>query len=233
MTDCLDQNYPTDSTNGVQESTKTSEVTEVSVPLEEKETVQEYNNDESQPSVVKERPKYEVVFFVRYYPSHRPSMEEIVNYFGHYGNVHHVNCPNGKNYAFVFMTSLYTHVEHRRTRTVIGKIISEMPKEREYRFHITVANSFKRFPKKQPGKRWWGQNKFHMGRYHERYPNFENTGDLHNHETRRWRDFSSYRKDQNNYQNPRQVWVRRQKGTYNPKYFSFQEDRYGYERMSY
>ena len=84
-------------------------------------------------------PRYEVVFFVRYHSSARPSCEEITNYFNKYGTVDHVNSPENRNYAFVFMASLNTAVEHRRTRTSISQIINEMTPEN--RFHITVASS--------------------------------------------------------------------------------------------
>lgn len=82
--------------------------------------------------------KYQVVFFLKY-SSVRPPMDDIITFFNNYGEVHHVNCPENKNIAFVFMTSLSTPVEHRRTRTTISQIIKDMPTEN--RFHITVASS--------------------------------------------------------------------------------------------
>lgn len=88
---------------------------------------------------VSQRPSYEVVFFVKYKNSPRPSEEDICNYFNTYGSVHHVVCPTDRNFAFVFMTQLATDIEHRRTRTIISQIITEM--DPNNRFHITVASS--------------------------------------------------------------------------------------------
>lgn len=97
------------------------------------ELVQEKNNHEQDKS------NYEVVFFARYNNYPRPSVEEITKYFNKYGKVDHVNCPEGRNYAFVFISELSTPVEHRRTRTTISQIINDMTPEN--RFHITVASS--------------------------------------------------------------------------------------------
>lgn len=86
------------------------------------------------------RKRYEVVFFVKYNMTfERPSEENIVSYFTKYGDVDHVNCPENKNYAIVFMESLNTEVEHRRTRTTISQIIKDMTPETK--FYITVASS--------------------------------------------------------------------------------------------
>ena len=87
----------------------------------------------------KEKSNYEVVFFARYHTNPRPSNEAIVNFFSNYGVVDHVNSPEGRNYAFVFMTSLNTTADHRRTRSTISQIIRDMTPEN--RFHITVASS--------------------------------------------------------------------------------------------
>uniref|UniRef100_A0A6C0LST9 RRM domain-containing protein n=1 Tax=viral metagenome TaxID=1070528 RepID=A0A6C0LST9_9ZZZZ len=84
---------------------------------------------------------YEVVFFARYYDTKnlRPSKEDIESFFNKYGVVHHVNCPEGKNFAFIFMTSLNTEVIYRRTRTTISQIIHDMTDDNK--FHLTVASS--------------------------------------------------------------------------------------------
>lgn len=87
----------------------------------------------------RERPNYEVVFFIRYGVNPRPSSEELTTYFSNYGDVDHINCPQDKNFAFVFMARLNTATEYRRTRTTIGQIIRDMTPET--RFHITVASS--------------------------------------------------------------------------------------------
>ncbi|MEM3062483.1 MAG: hypothetical protein QW303_02910 [Nitrososphaerota archaeon] len=93
------------------------------------EESREYNNNF--------RNVYEVVFFVRY-QTERPSAEDVAKYFSKYGEVHHVNCPEGRNFAFIFMTSLNTTAERRRTRTTISQIIEDMTPEN--RFYITVAS---------------------------------------------------------------------------------------------
>uniref|UniRef100_A0A6G6ACX5 RRM domain-containing protein n=1 Tax=Borely moumouvirus TaxID=2712067 RepID=A0A6G6ACX5_9VIRU len=85
-----------------------------------------------------EKPSYEVVFFARYNKDKRPSSEDITNFFNKYGVVHHVKCPESRNCAFIFMTSLNTTAEHRRTRTTISQIIHDMTPENQ--FHITVAD---------------------------------------------------------------------------------------------
>ena len=100
---------------------------------------QQIQTIEATGETVKERPHYEVVFFVRYGVNPRPSLEELTNLFNRYGEVHHINCPQDKNFAFVFMSKLSTDVEHRRTRVTISQIIKDMTPET--RFHITVASS--------------------------------------------------------------------------------------------
>lgn len=95
--------------------------------------------NEDIPEIHKERVNYEVVFFIKYTTINRPSTEEITNFFNNYGRVHHVKCPNNRNYAFVFMQSLNTPAEHRRTRWTISKIIENMTPENK--FYITVASS--------------------------------------------------------------------------------------------
>lgn len=95
--------------------------------------------DQVLPITQREKVNYEVVFFARYKHNPRPSNEDIIKFFNNYGVVHHVNCPDRRNYAFVFMNSLSTPVEHRRTRTTISQIIQDMNPEN--RFHISVANS--------------------------------------------------------------------------------------------
>ena len=89
----------------------------------------------------KDRNTYEVVFFIKYHIPNipRPSKEDAETFFNNYGVVHHINYPQNRNFMFVFMTSLNTPVEHRRTRTTISQIIRDMTPENK--FHITVANS--------------------------------------------------------------------------------------------
>ena len=98
-------------------------------------------------NVFKPRNSYEVVFFTKYLSGKRPSVDDITTFFTNYGSVHHVNCPENRNCAFVFMTSLNTNVEHRRTRTTISQIIHDMTPENK--FYITVADGgSKRFRNK-------------------------------------------------------------------------------------
>ncbi|MEM0354029.1 MAG: hypothetical protein QXW79_00470 [Thermoplasmata archaeon] len=114
------------------EEKETRQTTDSNVQKEEVQSVgeeQQYNNNL--------RNVYEVVFFVRY-QTERPLAEDIVKYFSKYGEVHHIKCPEGRNYAFVFMTSLNTTAERRRTRTTISQIIEDMTPEN--RFYITVAS---------------------------------------------------------------------------------------------
>ena len=95
--------------------------------------------DPTEPSIPEPRSVYEVVFFAKYKNSPRPNNEELISYFSTYGVVHHVVCPENAIFAFVFMTSLSTEEEHRRTRFTIGQIIRDM--DPNCRFHITVASS--------------------------------------------------------------------------------------------
>ncbi|AYV85079.1 MAG: putative low complexity protein [Satyrvirus sp.] len=97
------------------------------------------NENGSLQETKQEKENFEVVFFIRYNTNPRPSEEEITKFFNNYGAVHHVKCPENKNYAYVFMSSLSTSAEHRRTRTSIGEIIKDMTPENK--FHITVARS--------------------------------------------------------------------------------------------
>lgn len=112
------------------------------------------------------RNNYEVVFFARYKINPRPSAEDVTSFFNKYGVVHHVNCPEGRNFAFIFMTSLSTPVEHRRTRTTISQIIHEMTPET--RFHITVASStMGSRPESYPSQ----YNNSYPNQYNNSYPN--------------------------------------------------------------
>lgn len=120
----------TDSNNVAQEKEMSSETNM---------SAEQVGMDGTEPNTTPSRPTYEVVFFVRYSICPRPLVDELYKYFGKYGDVHHVNCPENKNYAFIFMTKLATTVEHRRTRTTISQIIQDMTPEN--RFHITVASS--------------------------------------------------------------------------------------------
>lgn len=85
------------------------------------------------------RNNYEVVFYIKYRKNPMPSLSELVLLFEKYGSVHHITHFNDRNYAFVFMSSLKTDVQYRRTRTTIGQIIRDMTPETH--FHISVANS--------------------------------------------------------------------------------------------
>lgn len=117
-----------------------------------------------------DRVNYEVVFFVKYNQNPRPSSEELTALFNNYGVVHHINCPENRNFAFIFMTSLNTEVEHRRTRTTICKIIQDMTPET--RFHITVANSnYNRF-NQRPFNRY--NNRGYRNNYDDNYRGYRN-----------------------------------------------------------
>ena len=117
-------------------STEETVVTDSNNVENEETNVVENDNVEN----TTEKPsRYEVVFFARYHTNPRPSSDDVTKYFSNYGTVDHVNCPEGRNYAFVFMASLNTTAEHRRTRSTISQIISDMTPEN--RFHITVASS--------------------------------------------------------------------------------------------
>nr|WBF70658.1 hypothetical protein [Megavirus caiporensis] len=112
--------------NSKVEETQTHEVPQV---LQSSNTVSEQST---------EKPKYEVVFFARYNKGQRPSVDVITTHFSNYGVVHHVKCPDSRNCAFIFMTSLSTTAENRRTRTTIRQIIHDMTRENQ--FHISVAD---------------------------------------------------------------------------------------------
>jgi hypothetical protein len=131
------QNEVTDRTNDVSENVSSN--TEPTVTESSVNVVHDDPVEQNLPVVQKEKVNYDVVFFVRYNYSDRPSAEDITSLFNNYGVVHHVNCPEGRKYAFVFMSSLSTTAEHRRTRTTISQIIQDM--DPQARFHITVASS--------------------------------------------------------------------------------------------
>lgn len=106
--------------------------------MSEQENVNGHNTNKTA-NQKSQKPTYEVVFFVRYHTIPRPSPEELETYFSKYGDVHHVNCPENKNFAFIFMTRLNTTEEYCRTRTTIEQIKKDMVPES--RFYITVASS--------------------------------------------------------------------------------------------
>ena len=105
-------------------------------------------NDDPVDNVSKDRARYEVVFFARYHVNPRPTMEQITDFFSKYGDVDHVNCPHDKNFAFIFMSKLFTDMEYHRTRTTISNIIKDMTPET--RFHIGVASSNRYNKNSQP-----------------------------------------------------------------------------------
>ena len=111
------------------------------VNTHEKSLYSERVTDTQENSNNNDRNTYEVVFFIKYHIPNipRPSKEDAETFFNNYGVVHHINYPQNRNFMFVFMTSLNTPVEHRRTRTTISQIIRDMTPENK--FHITVANS--------------------------------------------------------------------------------------------
>lgn len=128
-------------------------------------------NDDDNTGQITPKVKYAVVFFAKYddprdngNTNQRPPVEEITNFFNNYGTVHHVNCPEGRNYAFVFMSSLNTPAEHRRTRTTISKIISDMTPQN--RFRITVASSNHNQNRNQ---NQYNQNQYNQNQYSHRY----------------------------------------------------------------
>jgi len=177
------QNEVTDRTNDVPE-TQVSETknNESSIPCgiivctpcgitvsTNDDPVEEVCDDNVIPVAENERPTYEVVFFVRYNKNARPSLEEITTFFNLYGCVHHINCPEGRNYAFIFMTSLNTTAEHRRTRTIIGQIISDMSPES--RFHITVASS-NREKNRYPPDQSYGYQRGYQPYHHHQQRNY-------------------------------------------------------------
>jgi len=135
----------------------------------ETRTVNEEENENNN-----ERIKYEVVLYAAYnnesYP--RPSEEDIEKFFNKYGKVDHIVCPEDKNCAFIFMESLNTDAEFKRTRTVINEIIKNMTTEEN--FYITVARS-KRSNYHRRGEYQRSQNPRY--RYpNDRYPNWRYDG---------------------------------------------------------
>jgi hypothetical protein len=84
--------------------------------------------------------KYAVVFFAKYYAQEnpRPSEDSIQGFFNMYGQVDHVECPAGKNFAFIYMNSLSTQAEKSKTKNTMSAIIQSMTPET--RFHLGVAS---------------------------------------------------------------------------------------------
>lgn len=115
---------------------------------------------------------YEVVFFARYNYGLRPSNDEIHNFFSKYGEIDHINCPENRSFAFIFMNKLSTDAEQRRTRNTIQQIIRDMTPET--RFHITVASSRPRFPQNyQPNNRRYNNRPYNgTGGYSYRPSNY-------------------------------------------------------------
>lgn len=82
--------------------------------------------------------KYAVVFFVKY-RYQRPPEEEMSGYFGQYGDIDHIDYPENKNFAFIFMSSLSIQAEFKRTRATIRQILEDMDQAQP--FFITVARN--------------------------------------------------------------------------------------------
>ncbi|AEX61796.1 hypothetical protein CE11_00664 [Megavirus courdo11] len=133
-------NQSTNDTTPIIESVENSQVEETQIS--EVPRISEAPQVSQSPNVVSDhnidKPKYEVVFFARYNKGQRPSVDEITTHFSNYGVVHHVKCPESRNCAFIFMSSLSTTAENRRTRTTIRQIIHDMTRENQ--FHISVAD---------------------------------------------------------------------------------------------
>lgn len=86
--------------------------------------------------------KYELVLFAKYGfkdIQQRPSEEDITVFFNNYGVVSHVSCPENKQFAIVYMTSINTKAVHQKAFAVIGDIINSMTEENK--FHISIANA--------------------------------------------------------------------------------------------
>ena len=141
--DILESNILGETVPDIKKSDEPAEFDKVA-PNDILETAPDIEKNTLAPS--KETVKFEVVFFVRYTVVPRPSIEDITALFNNYGTVHHVNCPKNKHYAFVFITSLNTTLEHRRTHIVINQIINDMPPG-SY-FHITVAKQYTNYRNK-------------------------------------------------------------------------------------
>ena len=93
------------------------------------------------------RPHYAVVLFVKYgldgsIP--RPSLDDVNDFFGNFGEIDHLTYPENKDFVFVFMKSLNTTAAYQKTRTVIADIIHTMTPET--RFYVSVANSRRNTP---------------------------------------------------------------------------------------
>jgi len=161
MLNIENQNETTDRTNAVLENIPKTINTESAQIV--------HDLAEENLPVQREKVNYEVVFFIRYNYAPRPSVDEITNLFNKYGVVHHVNCPENKNFAFVFMSSLSTMVEHRRTRTTIRQIIDDMTPETH--FHITVASSNRGPQQWRPRSNYYQNNNYQNNNY-QRNPGY-------------------------------------------------------------
>ncbi len=193
MSDTVNQNEVTDRTNEVTTDESELTVPDLTVSESNTEIVCDDPIDENS-SDKRERINYEVVFFARY-NNGRPSTDEITKFFNNYGVVHHVNCPEGRNNAFIFMSTLSTTVLHRRTRTTINQIRNDMTPENN--FHITVASS-NRPVQRQSNQIQPQSNQNHgSNQYHQNHGSYQP----------RWRNYNSNRgqtlggesRDQNNY----------------------------------
>ena len=96
------------------------------------------------PSIIEEprERKYELVLFAKYGfkdIQKRPSEEDIIAFFNNYGVVSHVSCPENKQFAIVYMTSIKTSAVHQKAFAVIGDIVNSMTEENK--FHISIANA--------------------------------------------------------------------------------------------
>ena len=165
-------------------------------------------NDDSpaQPNEQREKVNYEVVFFARYHSSQRPSSEDVTAYFNRYGTVHHVNCPQDSNYAFIFMSSLNTTAERRRTRATISQIINDMTPENK--FHITVASSNRGAYSQnynRPKQQNYNENRQYDNRQHDnrQYDNrqYDNRGYGRQYRPMRYDNQNGYINDNQQYNN--------------------------------
>lgn len=158
------------------------------------------------------KPQYEVVFFIRYPYGTRPSSDTILSFFSNYGKVDHVDDPKNRDFAYVFMHTLSTTVEHRRTRTTITEIINNMTPETK--FYITVASSNRNQSRFRHGpSRYHRGNYRHRGNSNNRYRD-NNQSDNNQENIRQRRNFSSDKNSSDNRQDELHQQSDRPRDTY-------------------